>query len=162
ESIARKCGFIAEAAELAGIGNVEDVAERAEGWQEGIGRHHLVAARAPAPPGGPAGDAAPLLPEGGPLGPREGTRDAPAGRAGARPRARRRCSAWRSASSSPCRRMRAPITGICPCCARSRPPRRASRADREWPANGRFDGRAARLNAITRATRPPDPTVCAA
>src|SRR5262249_51798881 len=65
ESIARKCAFIRAAADAAGIGNAEAVAERAEAWPAGIGAHDLVTARALAPLAVLAEYAAPLLREDG-------------------------------------------------------------------------------------------------
>lgn len=67
ESNARKCAFIRAAADAAGLTNVEVVAERAEAWDAGIGRHDLVTARALAPLAVLAEYAAPLLREGGVL-----------------------------------------------------------------------------------------------
>lgn len=75
ESNARKCAFIAAAAEAAGISNIDVVAERAEGWANGIGRCDVVTARALAPLAVIAEYAAPLLREGGALVAWKGRRD---------------------------------------------------------------------------------------
>jgi 16S rRNA (guanine527-N7)-methyltransferase len=84
ESNARKCAFIAAAAEAAGIGNVDMVAERAEGWSDGIGRCDVVTARALAPLGVIAEYAAPLLRDGGVLVAWKGRRDSDEEAAGQR------------------------------------------------------------------------------
>jgi 16S rRNA (guanine527-N7)-methyltransferase len=76
ESVARKCAFIAAAADAAGLANVEVVAERAESWGAGIGSRDLVTARALAPLSVLAEYAAPLLREGGALVAWKGRRDA--------------------------------------------------------------------------------------
>lgn len=76
ESIARKCAFIAAAAQAAEIANVEVVPARAEEWRAGIGRNDVVTARALAPLGVLAEYAAPLLREGGVLVAWKGRRDA--------------------------------------------------------------------------------------
>jgi 16S rRNA (guanine527-N7)-methyltransferase len=76
ESNARKCSFIAAAAELAGLDNVTVVAERAEGWRDGTGRCDIVTARALAPLSVIAEYAAPLLRDGGHLVAWKGRRDA--------------------------------------------------------------------------------------
>lgn len=76
ESIARKCAFIAAAADAAGLTNVEVVAERAEAWDDGMGRIDVVTARALAPLGVLAEYAAPLLRDGGALVAWKGRRDA--------------------------------------------------------------------------------------
>ena len=75
ESNARKCEFIRTAADGAGLTNVEVVAERAESWQDGIGRCDVVTARALAPLGVIAEYAAPLLRDGGVLVAWKGRRD---------------------------------------------------------------------------------------
>lgn len=75
ESIARKCAFITAAADAAGIGNVEAVADRAESWTEGAGRCDVVTARALAPLGVIAEYAAPLLVPDGSLVAWKGRRD---------------------------------------------------------------------------------------
>lgn len=75
ESNARKCAFIAAAAEEAGLTNVHVVAERAEGWREGIGHSDVVTARALAPLAVIAEYAAPLLHNGGVLVAWKGRRD---------------------------------------------------------------------------------------
>jgi 16S rRNA (guanine527-N7)-methyltransferase len=49
ESVRRKCAFLARAAAEIGLGNVEVVNARAEAWEEGLGAHDLVVARALAP-----------------------------------------------------------------------------------------------------------------
>jgi 16S rRNA (guanine527-N7)-methyltransferase len=46
ESVGRKCAFLAGAAAELGVENVEVVNARAEAWEEGLGVHDLVAARA--------------------------------------------------------------------------------------------------------------------
>jgi 16S rRNA (guanine527-N7)-methyltransferase len=46
ESVGRKCAFLAAAAAELGLENVEVVNARAEAWEEGLGVHDLVAARA--------------------------------------------------------------------------------------------------------------------
>jgi 16S rRNA (guanine527-N7)-methyltransferase len=76
ESNARKCAFIRAAAAVAGLANVEVVTERAEAWQEGVGRCDVVSARALAPLAVIAEYAAPLLCEGGALVAWKGRRDA--------------------------------------------------------------------------------------
>lgn len=85
ESNARKCAFIAGAAEAAGLANVDVVAARAEGWRDGIGRCDVVTARALAPLAVIAEYAAPLLRDGGVLvawkGRRDPTEERDAGRA---------------------------------------------------------------------------------
>jgi 16S rRNA (guanine527-N7)-methyltransferase len=84
ESSARKCEFIARAAELCGIGNATAVPARAESWAEGLGRCDLVVARALAPLAVVAEYAAPLLVDGGSLVAWRGRRDEGDERAGAR------------------------------------------------------------------------------
>lgn len=76
ESVARKCAFIQAAADAAGLGNVEIVAERAESWVAGRDSRDLVTARALAPLAVLAEYAAPLLREGGALVAWKGRRDA--------------------------------------------------------------------------------------
>jgi 16S rRNA (guanine527-N7)-methyltransferase len=49
ESVGRKCRFLARAASDLGLANVEVVNARAEAWEEGLGAHDLVVARALAP-----------------------------------------------------------------------------------------------------------------
>jgi 16S rRNA (guanine527-N7)-methyltransferase len=49
ESVGRKCRFLARAASDLGLANVEVVNARAEAWDEGLGAHDLVVARALAP-----------------------------------------------------------------------------------------------------------------
>jgi 16S rRNA (guanine527-N7)-methyltransferase len=49
ESVGRKCRFLARAASDLGLANVEVVNARAEAWEEGLGVHDLVVARALAP-----------------------------------------------------------------------------------------------------------------
>jgi 16S rRNA (guanine527-N7)-methyltransferase len=49
ESVGRKCRFLAGAAADLGLANVEVINARAEAWEEGLGAHDLVAARALAP-----------------------------------------------------------------------------------------------------------------
>jgi 16S rRNA (guanine527-N7)-methyltransferase len=46
ESVGRKCKFLARAAAELGLANVEVVNARAEAWEEGLGAHDLVVARA--------------------------------------------------------------------------------------------------------------------
>jgi 16S rRNA (guanine527-N7)-methyltransferase len=84
ESNARKCAFIAAAADAAGLSNVEVVAARAEGWREGIGACDVVTARALAPLAVIAEYAAPLLCDGGSLVAWKGRRDAEEEQAAAR------------------------------------------------------------------------------
>jgi len=67
ESVGRKCAFLAQAVSALGLGNVEVVHGRAEGWPEGIGAHDLVVARALAPLAVLVEYAAPLLEVGGAL-----------------------------------------------------------------------------------------------
>ena len=65
ESVGRKCAFLDRAAAAAGLRNVDVVPARAEAWEEGIGAHDLVTARALAPLNVLVEYAAPLLaPEG--------------------------------------------------------------------------------------------------
>jgi 16S rRNA (guanine527-N7)-methyltransferase len=49
ESVGRKCAFLTGAAAELGLENVEVVNARAEAWEEGLGVHDLVVARALAP-----------------------------------------------------------------------------------------------------------------
>lgn len=84
ESSARKCEFIARAAELCGIGNATVVAARAESWAEGLGRCDLIVARALAPLPVVAEYAAPLLADRGALVAWRGRRDEGDEQAGAR------------------------------------------------------------------------------
>jgi 16S rRNA (guanine527-N7)-methyltransferase len=49
ESVGRKCAFLAGAAASLGLANVAVVNARAEAWEEGLGAHDLVVARALAP-----------------------------------------------------------------------------------------------------------------
>jgi 16S rRNA (guanine527-N7)-methyltransferase len=49
ESVGRKCAFLARAAAELGLGNVDVVNARAEAWEQGLGAHDLVVARALAP-----------------------------------------------------------------------------------------------------------------
>lgn len=67
EATGRKCAFIAHAAEIAGLGNVDVVHTRAEEWQEGAGACDVVTARALAPLAVIAEYAAPLLADRGTL-----------------------------------------------------------------------------------------------
>jgi 16S rRNA (guanine527-N7)-methyltransferase len=83
ESNRRKCEFIRTAAEVAGLTNVEVVADRAEAWAAGFGSHDLVTARALAPLAVLAEYAAPLLRKGGLLVAWKGRRDAAEDRAAA-------------------------------------------------------------------------------
>jgi 16S rRNA (guanine527-N7)-methyltransferase len=61
ESVGRKCAFLAGAGASLGLANVEVVNARAEAWEEGLGTHDLVAARALAPLPVVVEYAAPLL-----------------------------------------------------------------------------------------------------
>ncbi len=76
ESNHRKCEFIARAAAVCGLSNVDVVGARAESWSEGLGRFDLVTARALAPVPVVAEYAAPLLRIGGSLIVWRGRRDA--------------------------------------------------------------------------------------
>lgn len=76
ESVGRKCAFIRDAADAAGLANVEVVADRAESWSAGLGTRDLVTARALASLAVLAEYAAPLLREGGVLVAWKGRRDA--------------------------------------------------------------------------------------
>jgi 16S rRNA (guanine527-N7)-methyltransferase len=67
ESVGRKCAFLARAAAELGLANVEVVNARAEAWDEGLGAHDLVVARALAPMPVLVEYAAPLLAVGGTL-----------------------------------------------------------------------------------------------
>jgi 16S rRNA (guanine527-N7)-methyltransferase len=67
ESVGRKCAFLAGAASELGLGNVEVVNARAEAWEEGLGAHDLVVARALAALPVLVEYAAPLLAPGGHL-----------------------------------------------------------------------------------------------
>jgi 16S rRNA (guanine527-N7)-methyltransferase len=75
ESSAKKCAFLARAAETMGLQNVAPVALRAEQWEEGLGACDLVTARAVAPLNVLVEYAAPLLVEGGTLVAWKGRRD---------------------------------------------------------------------------------------
>jgi 16S rRNA (guanine527-N7)-methyltransferase len=61
ESVGRKCAFLARAAADLGLGNVEVVHARAEAWEQGLGAHDVVLARALAPLAVLVEYAAPLL-----------------------------------------------------------------------------------------------------
>ena len=76
ESVGRKCAFLAEAADELGLAHVEVVNARAEAWEEGMGAHELVVARALAPLPVLVEYAAPLLEPGGLLVAWKGRRDA--------------------------------------------------------------------------------------
>jgi 16S rRNA (guanine527-N7)-methyltransferase len=76
ESSAKKCAFLARAAEAMGVGNVEAVALRAEEWEAGLGACDLVTVRAVAALNVLVEYAAPLLVEGGTLVAWKGRRDA--------------------------------------------------------------------------------------
>jgi len=65
ESAGRKCTFLAAAAVELALANVEVVNGRAEAWEEGLGAHDLVVARALAPLPVLVEYAAPLLAPGG-------------------------------------------------------------------------------------------------
>jgi 16S rRNA (guanine527-N7)-methyltransferase len=67
ESVGRKCAFLARAAADLGLANVEVVNARAEAWEEGLGAHDLVVARALARLPVVMEYAAPLLALGGTL-----------------------------------------------------------------------------------------------
>ena len=67
ESAVRHCRYLKRAVVEAGLGNVEVVNARAEGWREGIGANDLVTARALAALPVLCEYAAPLLAEGGAL-----------------------------------------------------------------------------------------------
>jgi 16S rRNA (guanine527-N7)-methyltransferase len=75
ESAARKCTYLSALAARCGIGNVEAVHARAESWPEGLGRFHLVTARALAALPVVLEYAAPLLVVGGRLVAWRGRRD---------------------------------------------------------------------------------------
>ncbi len=75
ESSAKKCAFLARAAEAMGLENVEPVALRAEQWEAGLGACDLVTARAVAPLNVLVEYAAPLLVAGGALVAWKGRRD---------------------------------------------------------------------------------------
>lgn len=76
ESVGKKCDFISRAAAAANIRNAHAVHARAEEWDEGIGRHDLVTARALAPLTALVEYAAPLLRDRGLLCAWKGQRDA--------------------------------------------------------------------------------------
>ncbi|HEX4363140.1 MAG TPA: 16S rRNA (guanine(527)-N(7))-methyltransferase RsmG [Solirubrobacteraceae bacterium] len=76
EANKRKCAFLDHAVAEMGLVNVTVVAQRAEGWPEGIGRHDAVTARALAPLPVLVEYAAPLLALGGTLVAWKGRRDA--------------------------------------------------------------------------------------
>jgi 16S rRNA (guanine527-N7)-methyltransferase len=67
ESVGRKCAFLDRAAAAAGLRNVEVVPARAEAWEDGLGVHDLVTARALGPLNVLVEYAAPLLAEEGHL-----------------------------------------------------------------------------------------------
>lgn len=75
ESVGRKCAFLAGAASELGLANVEVVNARAEAWEDGLGAHDLVVARALAPLGVLVEYAAPLLEPRGVLLAWKGRRD---------------------------------------------------------------------------------------
>lgn len=75
ESVGKKCDFITRVAVGAGIGNAIAIHARAEEWDEGLGVHDLVTARALAPLTALVEYAAPLLAEGGVLCAWKGLRD---------------------------------------------------------------------------------------
>jgi 16S rRNA (guanine527-N7)-methyltransferase len=83
ESVARKCAFIAAAAEAASLENVEVVNARAEEWPAGLGANDVVTARALGPLAILAEYAAPLLRLGGTLVAWKGVPDAEEERAAA-------------------------------------------------------------------------------
>jgi 16S rRNA (guanine527-N7)-methyltransferase len=76
ESVGKKCDFISRAAAAANIQNAHAVHARAEEWDEGLGRHDLVTARALAPLTALVEYAAPLLRDRGLLCAWKGQRDA--------------------------------------------------------------------------------------
>lgn len=84
DSSRRKCEFLGRAVTAMGVGNVEVVCARAEGWPQGSGRHDAVLARAVAPASVLIEYAAPLLRTGGVLVAWKGRRDSGAEDAGAR------------------------------------------------------------------------------
>ena len=67
ESAVRHCRYLDRAADASGLSNVEVIHARAEDWQDGIGAHDLVTARALASLAVVCEYAAPLLREGGTL-----------------------------------------------------------------------------------------------
>jgi 16S rRNA (guanine527-N7)-methyltransferase len=67
ESVGRKCAFLTGAATALGLANVAVVNARAEAWEEGLGAHDLVVARALASLPVVVEYAAPLLEPGGAL-----------------------------------------------------------------------------------------------
>jgi 16S rRNA (guanine527-N7)-methyltransferase len=75
ESVGRKCAFLAGAASELGLANVEVVNARAEAWEDGLGTHDLVVARALAPLAVLVEYAAPLLEPRGLLVAWKGRRD---------------------------------------------------------------------------------------
>jgi 16S rRNA (guanine527-N7)-methyltransferase len=75
ESSSKKCAFLARAAEVMGLQNVEPVALRAEEWQAGMGACDVVTARAVAALNVLVEYAAPLLVDGGALVAWKGRRD---------------------------------------------------------------------------------------
>lgn len=75
ESNRRKCAFLARAVEAMELDNVVIVADRAEGWSEGVGTRDLVTARALAALPVLVEYAAPLLVAGGALVAWKGRRD---------------------------------------------------------------------------------------
>lgn len=77
ESIGRKCEFMRQALDAAGIGNARPVAARAEDWARGEGHeaYDLVTARAVGPLAALAELASPLLRQGGALVAWKGSRD---------------------------------------------------------------------------------------
>lgn len=81
ESQARKCAFIADAAEALGLENAHVVCTRAEEWQAGMGRSDVAVARAMAAQSVVLEYAAPLLRLGGSLVDWRGRRIVPAERA---------------------------------------------------------------------------------
>jgi 16S rRNA (guanine527-N7)-methyltransferase len=76
ESQGRRCAFIERVCQLAGIENVRVVHARGEEWQEGLGDHDVVLARALAPAPVVLEYAAPLLRMGGMLVDWRGRRNA--------------------------------------------------------------------------------------
>ena len=76
ESVGRKANFLRRAAEAMELANARVVAERAEGWREGLGVQDIVTVRALAPLNVLVEYAAPLLREGGVLVAWKGRREA--------------------------------------------------------------------------------------
>jgi 16S rRNA (guanine527-N7)-methyltransferase len=84
ESQARRCGFLRELIEVAGLANASVVCKRAEEWRAGVGTQDVVCARALAPQPVVLEYAAPLLRLGGVLVDWRGRREAEEERESAR------------------------------------------------------------------------------